>query len=230
MLKRAPVEGAVCSSQSAQSESSAVARSRLRDAISDRACGADLQGMTIPAVRERGAAHRAEADSDARGVWRGAFSILELIAVLIVLAVLVGIAAPRYFDRSTDAKSIAIATSLKTIRHAILKYRSDLGALPPDRVSADMPPELLPYLDNNVWMLPVQGIGKYNWDGPAGNGMSGWPGNEAIGVAVTSAPANPTTDPFWLGIDATIDDGNLTTGLFRWEAGSARYRLHIDPH
>jgi type II secretory pathway pseudopilin PulG len=153
------------------------------------------------------------------------------MAVMIVLAVLMGVAVPRYINYTSQSNQIAIASSLKTIRDVMLQYRNDHGALPGDTLGSQMPVELLPYLDNNSWQTPLAGIGVYNWDGPAGNGMGGWPGNEAIGIgSLVTVPSNPTADAFWVGVDSRIDDGNLTTGLFRWESGSQRYRLHIDPH
>lgn len=165
----------------------------------------------------------------ARG--RDGFSLLELITVMIVLAVLMGIAVPRYWDYTRQSHEIAIASSLRTIRDTMLQYRNDHGALPGDTLGSQMPVELLPYLDNNSWQAPLRGVGVFNWDGPAGNGMSGWPGNEAIGIgSLVVVPASPTTDPFWVGVDQRVDDGVLTTGLFQWESGSQRYRLHIDPH
>lgn len=159
------------------------------------------------------------------------FTLIELIAVVVLLAVLAGIAVPRYIDYSSHAKTIAVAVSLKTIRNAILQYRVDNGSLPPDCLGADMPEELAPYLGNDAWQCPVPNLGVYNWDGAPGNGMGGWPGDEAIGIgSLVSVPAAPTTDPFWLGVDARLDDNDLTTGLFRWESSSQRYRLHIDAH
>lgn len=155
-----------------------------------------------------------------------AFTLIELITVIVVLAVLSALAVPRYFDFSRDAQVSAIATSLKTIRRGIVQYRLDYGSFPPDQLGATMPPELAPYFQNDAWSAAITGVGVYNWDGPPG-----WDGSEAIGIsALTSMPSSPSTDPFWRRIDAAIDDGNLTTGLFQWESGSQRYRMYVDPH
>lgn len=157
---------------------------------------------------------------------RRAFTLIELIAVIVVLAVLSAVAVPRYFDFSRDAQVSAIASSLKTIRRAFDQYRIDHGVFPPDQLGATMPPQMVPYFDNDAWSAAIAGVGVYNWDGPPS-----WDGSEAIGIsALTNVPSSPTTDSFWRRIDAAIDDGNLTTGLFQWESGSQRYRLHIDPH
>lgn len=151
-------------------------------------------------------------------------TLVELIAVIVILAILAGVAVPKYFDHSNKAKAAAIAHSLKAIKHAILQYRMNTGSLPPDQLGGIMPPELLPYLSNDAWIFPVPGVGVYNWDGPPG-----WaPPTEAIGIAVTTPSSTPLTDPLWLEVDRMIDDGNLSAGFLRWESGSGRYRLNID--
>lgn len=155
--------------------------------------------------------------------YANAFTLVELIAVIVVLAVLGAVAVPKFFDHSQKAKASTIAASLKVIKRAVLQYRMNNSAFPPDQNGGLMPPELEPYLSNNAWIMPIPGVGMYNWEGPPG-----WANTEAISVAVTSAPADPLTDPLFLAVDKILDDNDLSTGMFVWHSGSGRYVLKID--
>jgi len=50
---------------------------------------------------------------------RRAFSLIELIAVMVVLAILAGVAAPRFFNYSDQAKESAVEGTLGGVRSAI---------------------------------------------------------------------------------------------------------------
>lgn len=155
-----------------------------------------------------------------------AFTLIELIAVIVVLSILSAVAIQKYNDYSERARVSVISWNLKVLRRAFMQYWIDHGEFAPDQNGGLMPPEMNAYLSNDVWSTPIAGIGVYNWEGPPG-----WAGIEAIGVgSLVSVPADPTNDPFWRSIDRTIDDGVLTTGLFRWEPGSQRYQLRMNPY
>lgn len=57
-----------------------------------------------------------------RGVVRRAFTLVELIAVMVVLAVLAGVAIPKYFDYSDRAKAAAIEGSLGGVRTGLANF------------------------------------------------------------------------------------------------------------
>jgi prepilin-type N-terminal cleavage/methylation domain-containing protein len=151
-----------------------------------------------------------------------AFTLVELIAVIAVLAVLAVVAVPRYFDFSERAKLSATAATLKTIRSALLQYRINFGELPPDGFTGTEVPELRIFLHDLNWAAPIGGTGRLNWDGPPGHA-----GSDAIAIVPTVASAAPDQDPFWQKVDAMLDDGNLTTGMFGWSS-SSRYKFWLD--
>lgn len=61
---------------------------------------------------------------------RGGFTLIELLVVMAILAALLALAAPRYFDSLDRAKETALRTDLRILREAIDKYRADTGRLP----------------------------------------------------------------------------------------------------
>lgn len=54
-----------------------------------------------------------------------AFTLIELIAVIIVLAILAGIAIPKYIDYAAQAKSSSVKGTLGAVRSAIANYYSN---------------------------------------------------------------------------------------------------------
>lgn len=52
----------------------------------------------------------------------GGFTLVELIAVMVVLAILAGVAAPRFFSYGDQAKTAAVEGSLGGIRASIAQY------------------------------------------------------------------------------------------------------------
>ena len=58
------------------------------------------------------------------------FTLIELLVVMTILATLLSLAAPRYFDSLERAKEAALRTDLRLLREAIDKHRADTGRLP----------------------------------------------------------------------------------------------------
>jgi general secretion pathway protein G len=58
------------------------------------------------------------------------FTLIELLVVMAILALLLSIAAPRYFDSVDRAKDAALRTNLRVLRDSIDQYRADTGAYP----------------------------------------------------------------------------------------------------
>jgi general secretion pathway protein G len=61
---------------------------------------------------------------------RFGFTLIELLVVMAILATLLSIAAPRYFESLDRAKEAALRTDLRVMREAIDKHRADTGRFP----------------------------------------------------------------------------------------------------
>ncbi|MBC7665177.1 MAG: prepilin-type N-terminal cleavage/methylation domain-containing protein [Caulobacter sp.] len=68
---------------------------------------------------------RADASARVRG-----FTLIELIVVMAIVALLVSIAAPRYFRSIERARESTLRTSLNVMRDAIDQFESDKGRYP----------------------------------------------------------------------------------------------------
>ena len=58
------------------------------------------------------------------GRQRRAFTLIELVAVIVVLAILAGVAIPKYIDYATNAKSSAVKGVVANVRSAIRNFYS----------------------------------------------------------------------------------------------------------
>jgi prepilin-type N-terminal cleavage/methylation domain-containing protein len=56
---------------------------------------------------------------------RRGFTLIELIAVIVVLAVLAGVAVPRYFDYTDRARAAAVQGTLGNVRSALGNFYAD---------------------------------------------------------------------------------------------------------
>ncbi|MEN0112056.1 MAG: type II secretion system protein, partial [Planctomycetota bacterium] len=73
---------------------------------------------------------------------RRAFTLVELVIVVMVLGVLTGVAAPRLLDLSQGAQVAAIVRHLRVGEDAALRYYAEHGRYPADASRGVMPPEL----------------------------------------------------------------------------------------
>jgi general secretion pathway protein G len=58
--------------------------------------------------------------------------LIELLVVMAIVALLLAIAAPRYFNHVDRAREAALRQTLTTVRDAIDKYHADTDAWPQD--------------------------------------------------------------------------------------------------
>lgn len=63
---------------------------------------------------------------------RAGFTLIELLVVMAIIATLLSIVAPRYFNSIEKAKEAVLRQDLKIMRVAIDQYHADLGKYPLD--------------------------------------------------------------------------------------------------
>ena len=59
-----------------------------------------------------------------------AFTLVELLIVIVVLAVLAAIVIPKFADSSTRGKESSLKADLKLVRNAVELFKNDTGAYP----------------------------------------------------------------------------------------------------
>lgn len=112
------------------------------------------------------------------------FTLIELLVVMAIVATLLSIAAPRYFDHIDRSREATLHQSLSVMRDAIDKFRADTGTYPEDldalvnkRYLRKVPID--PVTERaDSWLLvpPPDGSGEGVWDvrsGAEGRGKDG---------------------------------------------------------
>ena len=64
---------------------------------------------------------------------RSGFTLIELIAVIVVLAILAGVALPKYFDYSAQARASSCKGTLGAVRSGIANFYMNTGLTGPER-------------------------------------------------------------------------------------------------
>jgi len=113
------------------------------------------------------------------------FTLIELLVVMSVIATLLTIAVPRYFQHLDRAREASLRESLAVMRDAVDKYRADTGRYPETleelvtkRYLRKVPPDPITE-STDTWVIvppPDEPGQKKVWDihsGAEGQGISG---------------------------------------------------------
>ncbi len=145
--------------------------------------------------------------SMASGSRRSGFTLVELIAVIVILAILSAVVVPRYFAFSDRARITSTVASWKVLTRAVNQYIIDNGAIPPNVNDALMPTQLNPYLAQADFTKSPAVGGMWDYD-EWGNFNGGGAGL-LVSVSITQSTSPQSV---FLEIDRMVDDGNLATG------------------
>lgn len=80
------------------------------------------------------------------------FTLLELLVVIVIIGLLAGLVAPRYFDTVSKSKVKVVRAQLDSLEKALDQYRLEVGAFPTQEQGLDA--------------LMIQPAGVPKWQGP----------------------------------------------------------------
>lgn len=140
---------------------------------------------------------------------RRAFSLVEIMVVVIVIAILAAIIVPNTVKAGDTARIAATAEDMNTIAEAVERYRNSSGRWPRDVDRAVMPPELTSIFGRaNPFdkAAPVGGV--YDYEGPTAS--------RGPRLSIRPGRANPLgPESMMRELDQYMDDGDLSTGRCR---------------
>ncbi len=110
---------------------------------------------------------------------RRAFSLVELVVVVLIIGILAAVAAPKMFDTSTKAKESATKASLSIVRNAIELYNAENGTYPAS--SAVLPAALANYIKGPFPKSPYANNTDTIKQGTASGGTEAWVYDPATG-------------------------------------------------
>jgi general secretion pathway protein G len=83
---------------------------------------------------------------------QSAFTLVELVVVVLILGILAAVAAPKLFDTANDARENGTKHSLAVVRDAIELYKSQNGSYP---AAATIAADLKPFLKGSFPAVQV---------------------------------------------------------------------------
>ncbi len=146
---------------------------------------------------------------------RSAFTLVEILIVVVILGIMAAIVVPQFAGTTRDAQIGAFISSLKTYTGAAEYYSVREGSYPVDGSSGAVPAGFEDYIDADEWTAgtPMGGV----WDTEFNElGIIA-----AIGVHFNDGD-NPG-DAVMLLVDERFDNGDLATGSFQKLSGDRYY-------
>jgi type II secretory pathway pseudopilin PulG len=122
---------------------------------------------------------------------------------VVIISIISMLALPSFKKVRRAAQSNRFISDLRSFAQAFEGYVSVNSAFPPNAGSGVVPPGMGGDLKVSAWTGQNSVGGRWNWD----NNGSG-----VAGIATTGVTA---PDSQMIEIDAKIDDGDLTNGLFQ---------------
>lgn len=155
----------------------------------------------------RNASHR-PGHSYSRG-----FTLVEIMVVVVIIGLLAALAVPAYQRVKRRSQNSTVVNGLRVFSQAFETYQSQNGAWPANVGPSVVPPGMNSAdLKTSTWKSAPAIGGEWNWD---------YFPTKPFGFTAGISLSNFTCDDAQLAeIDAMIDDGNLSTGLFQKVAGN----------
>jgi general secretion pathway protein G len=151
---------------------------------------------------------------------RKAFTLVEILIVVVILGILAAIVVPQFTGATEDARIGAFISSLKTYADTCEYYNASEGRYPVDGSSGAVPAGMESYIDASEWTAgtPLGGV----WDTEYfDSGVTA-----AVGVHFNGG-TNPG-DAVMTLVDERFDNGDLNTGLFQ-KLANERYYFVLEP-
>lgn len=151
---------------------------------------------------------------------RIAFTLVEVMVVVVVLGVLAMVVVPRFATARSDSSVTAAAEDIKGIVRAIEFFNASKGYWPIDTKAGQVPPEVKSqFKSDNPFEKPCPIGGVYDYDNIASNNAI------FLTIRSTSSISAPNIVDAQ-ALDAYLDDGILNQGKFRsTSSGGYTYRF-----
>lgn len=153
-----------------------------------------------------------------RSSHRSAFSLLEILIAVAILADLLLIAMPAYDRARKQAQNARFCADVRVAAAAFEMYSAENNRYPEEAAPQVLPPGMEQYLRGVNWSMRNSLGGVWDWDHEQGY---------AKAAVATETPVD-MDDLQLADIDTRIDNGVLATGSFRERTAHRRWAYIIE--
>ncbi|MDX2148387.1 MAG: prepilin-type N-terminal cleavage/methylation domain-containing protein [Planctomycetota bacterium] len=151
---------------------------------------------------------------------RRAFTLVEILIVVVILGVIAAIVVPSFAQAVEQAENTAFIAELKTMGAAAERFYAQTGTFLEDASTGVLPAGFGAYIDASRYVQPTPLGGRWDTE------QDSFGITSAIGVHFNSG-ARPASGVM-ASIDAQFDDGDLNTGQFRRIGADRFYYIVAD--
>jgi prepilin-type N-terminal cleavage/methylation domain-containing protein len=145
-----------------------------------------------------------------RAARRDAFTLVEIMVVVVIIGLLAAIAIPAFQRVRERSFASRYANDFRQFESAFQRYATEFGQWPPTGPAGTIPAGMTGYLPDSFSTTSAMG-GNFQWTGPS------------CYILLRNTNA---TDSVMQHVDTVLDDGNLSSGEFIKVAGLG-YALHV---
>lgn len=129
---------------------------------------------------------------------RSAFTLVELVVVILILGILAGVAAPKLLNTSATATENGLRQTLSVVRDAIELYAAQNGGALPSGTDADFKNDLKPLLRGEFPVCPVGAqdnvVTFVSGTTTTADGATGWMFNTSDGTFICNSAATDSAN------------------------------------
>lgn len=133
---------------------------------------------------------------------RAGFTLMEIMIVVVIIGLLAAMMIPMFNKARVNSYNSRLLNDYRVFSAAFTFYELKNGVYPPASNAAEIPTGMADYLPNTWLDTPLNGA----WE---------WDYNESGITAGVSLRNSNATDEQMIIIDSKLDDGVLSTGMFR---------------
>jgi prepilin-type N-terminal cleavage/methylation domain-containing protein len=130
---------------------------------------------------------------------RAAFTLVEIMVVVVIIGLLAAIAIPAFMRSRERSQAARLINDFRQFDSAFQRFELETGGLPPLATAGGVIPAGMAGYLPTAYTQPSPVGGLYVWSGPSAH------------VVLVNSNA---TDSMMLLVDKALDDGDLTTGAF----------------
>jgi general secretion pathway protein G len=160
--------------------------------------------------------------SSARGVGSApAFTLLEILVVVVILGILAAIVSVAFADSAESARRTAFIGDVRVFRDAAFVFYAEQRHYPEDSGSGEVPAGFEDYIDADKWtdLTPLGGVWDFERDS---FGIT-----SGFGVDFANGDGMDRDDDYMTLVDEVCDNGDLASGSFRKIADGRYYEIIV---